>query len=62
VCIKPSIRRALFTASNESTAAGELRFSQSAKEKTLGQNTNSIKFNKELEPDVYFKSSENGQI
>lgn len=50
--------KALFTASNESKTARELCFSQSAK-KASGQNTNSIKFNKELEPDLYFKNTEN---
>lgn len=46
--------KALFTASNESKTARELCFSQSAKAAS-GQNTNSIKFNKELEPVLCFK-------
>lgn len=55
--------KALFTASNESKTARELCFSLSAK-KASGQNTNSIKFNKELEPDLcskkYWKCSHVG--
>lgn len=35
----------------------EFSFSQSAKKKASGQNTNSIKFNKELETELCFRNS-----